>query len=49
MKTEKSTGRTYEAPDTSVRQIKMELNFLASNAGANLGGMDPSDLYDEDF
>ena len=49
MKTEQSTMRTYVAPDTSVRQIKMELSFLASTAGATLGDMDPNDLYDEDF
>ena len=41
--------QTYAAPHMSVRQLKTELNFLASSAGATLDGMDPIELYDEDF
>ena len=48
MKTEMPDKRTYVAPNMSVKQLKMELNIL-SDAGATLGSMDPSELYDEDF
>lgn len=48
-KTQMPEKQTYIAPDMSVRPLKMELNFLASDAGATLGSMDPSELYDEDF
>ena len=41
--------QTYAAPHMSVRQLKTELNFLASTAGSTLDGMDPNELYDEDF
>ena len=47
-KTEMPDKRTYVAPAMSVRQLNMELNIL-SDAGATLGNMDPSELYDEDF
>ena len=40
--------RTYAAPAMSVRELKMELNIL-SDATATLDGMDPFELYDEDF
>ena len=40
--------QTYVAPDMSVRQLKMELNIL-SDASTTLGGMDPLELYDEEF
>ena len=50
MKTEQSTRRTYEAPDTFVNLIEEEWNFLASDARpGQLQDMDPNDLYDEDF
>ena len=39
----------YVAPDMSVRPLKMELSFLASDAGTTLDGMDPNELFDEDF
>lgn len=48
MKTQVPDKRTYVAPDMSVKQLNMELNIL-SDAGATLGNMDPSELYDEDF
>ena len=41
--------QTYVAPDMSVRPLSMELSFLASNAGATMDGMDPYELFDEDF
>ena len=48
-KTQSPEKQAYVAPDMSVRQLKMELNFLASDAGANLGDMDPNELFDEGF
>ncbi len=48
MKTQVTDKRTYVAPAMSVKQLNMELNIL-SDAGATLGNMDPSELYDEDF
>ena len=48
-KTKMPEKQTYVAPDMSVRPLKLELSFLASNAGANLGDMDPFELYDEGF
>ena len=48
-KTQLPEKQAYVAPDMSVRPLKMELNILASNAGANLGDMDSFELYDEGF
>lgn len=48
-KTQVPEKQTYVAPDMSLRQLKLELNFLASDASATLDGMDPFELYDEDF
>ena len=48
MKTQLPDKRTYVAPDMSVRQLKMELNIL-SDAGTTMDGMDPFELYDENF
>ena len=48
-KTQMPEKQTYAAPHMSVRQFKMELNFLASSADTTLDGMDPLELYDEDF
>ena len=49
MKTQMPDKRTYVAPDMSVRPLKLELNILTSNAGATMDGMDPYELYDEEF
>ena len=49
MKTQTPEKQTYVAPHMSVRPLKMELNILASSAGSTLDGMDPLELYDEDF
>ena len=49
MKTQTPEKQTYAAPHMSVRQLKTEQNFLASNASTDLGNMDPYELYDEDF
>lgn len=48
-KTQMPEKQTYVAPHMSVRPLKMELNILASSAGSTLEGMDPLELYDEDF
>ena len=48
-KTQLPEKQTYAAPDMSVRPLQLELSFLASDAGTTLDGMDPFELYDEDF
>ena len=48
-KTRMPEKQTYVAPDTFARPLTMELSFLVSNAGATLDGMDPNELFDEDF
>ena len=48
-KTQSPEKQAYVAPDMSVRQLKMELNFLASTTGATMDGMNPNELFDEDF
>ena len=49
MKTEMLTKRTYVAPGMSVREIKMEQCILSSANPGSLEGMDPNELYNEDF
>ena len=49
MKTEMLTQRTYVAPAMSVREIKMEQDFLSSANPGALQDMDPNELYNEDF
>ena len=48
MKTQSPDKQTYIVPTMRVKELKMELNIL-SDASATLDGMDPYELYDEDF
>ena len=49
MKTELLAKRTYVAPGMSVREIKMEQCILSTADPGSLEGMDPNELYNEDF
>lgn len=43
------TGKTYEAPDTSVDFIEMEQCILSVVETRQLQDMEMNELYDEDF